>query len=187
LQTPLAGTLDASFAGSSIRYEPVGVVVGITPWNFPLMMAAWKVGPSLAAGCTIVIKPSEFTPFSTLELAAAAEAIGLPPGVLSVVNGFGPVGAHMIRHPLTDKVSFTGRCEAGGRGLAACTRSELFCGFSARLHPAFFCSTSHSVATGTKVMQTAAEGIKRVTLELGGKYVRVGWVKRLIHGPGLLI
>jgi betaine-aldehyde dehydrogenase len=77
------------------------------------MMAAWKVGPSLAAGCTIVVKPSEFTPFSTLELAAAAEAIGLPPGVLNVVNGFGPVGAHLIRHPKTDKVSFTGRC---GRG-----------------------------------------------------------------------
>jgi betaine-aldehyde dehydrogenase len=124
---------DPSFTGA-IRYEPVGVVVGITPFNFPLMMAGWKVGPALAAGCTVVIKPSEFTPFTTMELAAAAHAIGLPAGVLNVLTGDGKVGAALVEHPLTDKVSFTG-----------------------------------SGPTGTKVMASAAQQIKRVTLELGGK------------------
>lgn len=133
IQTDATLLPDPSFTGS-IRYEAVGVVLGITPFNFPMMMAAWKAGPALAAGCTIVLKPSEFTPFTTLELAAAAEAIGLPAGVLSVVTGDGKVGAEMVTHPLTDKISFTG-----------------------------------SVPTGARVMKAAADGIKRVTLELGGK------------------
>jgi len=134
IQPDQAALPDPNFAGSSIVYEPVGVVAGILPWNFSTMMGAWKVGPALAAGCTIVLKPSEFTPFSVLEMAAAAEAIGLPAGVLNVVNGTGAVGAELTTHPLVDKVSFTG-----------------------------------SVPTGSKVMGAAAGGVKRVTLELGGK------------------
>jgi betaine-aldehyde dehydrogenase len=133
IQPDASALPDPSFTGRII-YEPVGVVVGITPFNFPLMMAAWKVGPALAAGCTIIIKPSEFTPFSSLELAAAAEAVGLPKGVLQVVVGDGKVGNELVTHKLTDKVTFTG-----------------------------------SVATGIRVMKAAADGVKRVTLELGGK------------------
>jgi acyl-CoA reductase-like NAD-dependent aldehyde dehydrogenase len=93
IQPDQAALPDPNFAGSSIIYEPVGVVAGILPFNFPLMMGSWKVGPALAAGCTIVLKPSEFTPFSILELCAAAEAISLPAGVLNVVTGAGAIGA----------------------------------------------------------------------------------------------
>ena len=160
---PVEALPDASFRGST-RYEAVGVVAAICPWNFPLvrfflfssfaccltglpcphplpphphphqMMAAWKIGPSLAAGCTIVVKPSEFTPFSALCLCDAVLAAGLPPGVVNVVTGAGDVGGALVAHPKVDKVTFTG-----------------------------------SVPTGSKVMAAAAAGIKRVTLELGGK------------------
>ena len=116
---PLPGSLPPDFATSVIRYEPLGVVAAITPFNFPAMMAAWKVGHALAAGCVVVLKPSEHTPFSTLELAAVAHEVGLPAGVLSVVTGAGAVGAALSTHPSVDKVSFTGSGPTGSRVMAA--------------------------------------------------------------------
>jgi acyl-CoA reductase-like NAD-dependent aldehyde dehydrogenase len=117
-----------------IRREPMGVVGQITPWNYPLMMAVWKIGPALAAGNTIVLKPSEQTPLTTLMLAEYAAEI-LPPGVLNVITGDGePVGAGIVRHPDVRMVSLTG-----------------------------------DVATGREVARAAAESLKRVHLELGGK------------------
>jgi 1-pyrroline dehydrogenase len=119
---------------SMIRREPVGVVGQITPWNYPLMMAVWKIGPALAAGNTIVLKPSEQTPLTTLMLAEYAAEI-LPPGVLNVITGDGePVGAGIVRHPGVRMVSLTG-----------------------------------DVATGKEIARAAAETLKRVHLELGGK------------------
>ncbi|MEM9880450.1 MAG: aldehyde dehydrogenase [Pseudomonadota bacterium] len=89
--------------------EPVGVVGLITPWNVPLMSAAWKLGPALAAGCTVVIKPAEHTPASTLALGKLFEEAGFPPGVINIVPGDGPsAGAHLVAHPGVDKVTFTG-------------------------------------------------------------------------------
>jgi len=88
---------------------PVGVVGAITPWNVPLMAAAWKLGPALAAGCTVVLKPAEQTPASSLALAHLFEAAGFPPGVVNVVPGDGPTaGAHLVAHPEVDKIAFTG-------------------------------------------------------------------------------
>ncbi|HZC39301.1 MAG TPA: aldehyde dehydrogenase family protein, partial [Streptosporangiaceae bacterium] len=116
--------------------EPVGVVGAVIPWNAPLMLFAQKVAPALAAGCTVVLKPSEYGTFSVLRLARliAAES-GLPPGVLNVVTGPGePTGDALIGHPAVDKLSFTG-----------------------------------SRAVGRRVQLAAAEGCKRVSLELGGK------------------
>lgn len=91
------------------RPEPLGVVAIITPWNSPLMLLAWKLAPALAAGCTVVIKPSEFTSASTLAVAEIFADVGFPPGVVNVVTGFGnEVGSALIAHPLVRKVSFTG-------------------------------------------------------------------------------
>ncbi|MES3708702.1 aldehyde dehydrogenase family protein [Pseudomonas putida] len=118
-----------------LRFEPVGVAGQIIPWNYPLLMAAWKVAPALAAGATCVLKPSELTPLSALELAAAADAIGLPAGVLNIVPGLGAeAGAPLSHHPGVDKLAFTG-----------------------------------SVPTGSRIMSAAAQDIKNVSLELGGK------------------
>lgn len=98
------------------RHEPIGVVAAITPWNSPLLLASWKIAPALAAGCTIVIKPSEFTSASTLEFAELFEEAGFPPGVFNVVTGFGQdVGAALVEHPLVGKVSFTGSDATGRR------------------------------------------------------------------------
>ncbi|MFG1298376.1 aldehyde dehydrogenase [Xanthobacter sp. V3C-3] len=117
------------------KLEPLGVVVAITPWNSPLALTTWKMAPALAAGNTIVIKPSEYTSASLLELAKLAEQAGFPKGVVNVVTGFGPeVGEPLVCHPLTAKVAFTG----GDIG-------------------------------GQKVNEAAAPGLKKVTLELGGK------------------
>jgi (Z)-2-((N-methylformamido)methylene)-5-hydroxybutyrolactone dehydrogenase len=117
------------------RYEPLGVVVAIIPWNSPLLLMAWKLAPALAAGNTVVVKPSEFTSASALEFMKLVEAAGFPPGVVNVVTGFGAdVGAPLIEHPLVRKVAFTG-----------------------------------SDATGQKVYEGAARGMKRVSMELGGK------------------
>ena len=119
---------------SFIRREPVGVVASIAPWNYPVMMAIWKVGPALAAGNTVVLKPSELTPLSALRLAELASDI-LPPGVLNVVTGDGePAGAALVCHPGVDMVSLTG-----------------------------------DVGTGREVARAAADSLKRVHLELGGK------------------
>ncbi|MGZ4193943.1 MAG: aldehyde dehydrogenase family protein, partial [Solirubrobacteraceae bacterium] len=115
--------------------EPLGVVGLIVPWNFPLTIAAWKLGPALAAGNTVVLKPAELTPLSALRFAELALEAGLPEGVLNVVVGPGSVcGARLVAHPGVAKIAFTGSTEVG-----------------------------RSIAAG------AAETIKRVTLELGGK------------------
>ena len=96
------------------RREPVGVVGQIIPWNFPLLMAAWKLGPALATGCTIVLKPAEQTPLSALRLGELAQEAGLPAGVLNIVTGFGETaGAALAAHPDVDKIAFTGSTEVG--------------------------------------------------------------------------
>ncbi|MCO5130481.1 MAG: aldehyde dehydrogenase [Xanthobacteraceae bacterium] len=100
------------------RHEPVGVVAAITPWNSPLLLATWKLAPALAAGCTIVLKPSEFTSASTLEFARLIEEAGFPAGVVNVVTGFGAdVGEALTTHPGVDKIAFTGG-ENSGRHIA---------------------------------------------------------------------
>jgi betaine-aldehyde dehydrogenase len=120
---------------AKVRFEPVGVVGLIVPWNFPMVTTAWKLAPALAAGCTVVLKPSEVTPLPELELAAIIDTVGLPAGVLNVVNGTGPeVGAVLASDRRIAKVSFTG-----------------------------------STAVGRQVMKAAADTIKGVSLELGGK------------------
>jgi aldehyde dehydrogenase (NAD+) len=97
------------------RHEPLGVVAAITPWNSPLLLASWKIAPALAAGCTVVVKPSEYTSASTLEFVELFDEAGFPPGVLNVVTGFGAeVGAPLVEHPLVRKISFTGS-DATGR------------------------------------------------------------------------
>ncbi len=93
------------------RREPVGVVGQIIPWNFPLLMAAWKWGPALAAGCTIIMKPAEQTPLTCLRLAELAQEAGIPDGVINVIPGFGATGAAMVKHPGIDKIAFTGHYE----------------------------------------------------------------------------
>jgi acyl-CoA reductase-like NAD-dependent aldehyde dehydrogenase len=100
------------------RREPVGVCAQIIPWNFPLLMAAWKLGPALAAGCTIVLKPAEQTPLSALRVGELALEVGFPPGVLNVLTGDGSTGAALVDHPDVDKVAFTGST-AVGREIAA--------------------------------------------------------------------
>ena len=99
---------------SATRLDPAGVVGLIVPWNFPFVTTAWKVAPALAAGCTIVLKPSEITPLVELELGGIAQAVGLPKGVLNIVNGTGPqVGSALADHPGIDKISFTGSNRVG--------------------------------------------------------------------------
>jgi aldehyde dehydrogenase (NAD+) len=104
-----AQLLDSEFAG----YRGVGVVGQIIPWNFPLLMLAWKVAPALAAGCTIVMKPAEFTSLTALLFAEMAEAAGLPAGVLNIVTGDGETGKLIVEHPDVDKIAFTGSTEVG--------------------------------------------------------------------------
>ncbi len=114
--------------------EPIGVAGQIIPWNFPLLMAAWKLAPAICAGCTVVLKPAEQTPLSVLELATHFEEAGLPPGVVNIVNGPGPTGAALVAHPRVDKIAFTG-----------------------------------SVEVGKSIMRSAADTLKKISLELGGK------------------
>jgi aldehyde dehydrogenase (NAD+)/betaine-aldehyde dehydrogenase len=122
------------YAAYTVR-EPVGVVGAIVPWNFPLLLASWKVAPALAAGCTVVLKPAPSTPLTAIELGKIALEAGLPEGVLNVLTGEGPeLGQAIVEHPGIDKIAFTG-----------------------------------STATGKRVAATAAQTIKRVSLELGGK------------------
>jgi len=117
------------------RHEPVGVVAALTAWNSPLLFVAWKCAPALAAGCSVVVKPSEFASASTLEFAALTKEAGVPDGVFNVVTGFGSeAGSALVEHPDVAKITFTG-----------------------------------SDATGARVYEAAARGIKRVSLELGGK------------------
>lgn len=99
------------------RQEALGVVVAITPWNSPLLLTAWKIAPALAAGCTVVLKPSEFTSASTLEFVKLVEEAGFPPGVVNVITGFGKdVGTPLVEHPLVKKITFTGS-DATGRAI----------------------------------------------------------------------
>jgi betaine-aldehyde dehydrogenase len=103
--------------------EPVGVVGAIVPWNAPLMITAWKLAPALAAGCAVVLKPSEDAPLSSMRLAALIEEAGFPEGVVNVIPGLGePAGAPLVRHPGVDKVSFTGSPEVGRDIAIACAR-----------------------------------------------------------------
>jgi len=121
------------------QYEPLGVIAAIIPWNSPLFLAAWKIAPALAAGNTIVLKPSEFTSASILEFAKIFETVGFPAGVLNVVTGFGAeIGAPLAVHPKVAKVAFTG-----------------------------------SEATGKRIYASAAHGLKKVSLELGGKSANI--------------
>ncbi len=106
------------------RREAVGVCAQIVPWNFPLLMAAWKIAPALAAGCTIVLKPAEQTPLSALRLGELALEAGFPPGVLNVLSGDGATGAALVEHPDVDKVAFTGST-AVGREIGAKTGRAL--------------------------------------------------------------
>ncbi|HEY8763573.1 MAG TPA: gamma-aminobutyraldehyde dehydrogenase [Solirubrobacteraceae bacterium] len=133
LQGPTAGEYTQGYT-SMIRREPIGVIGQIAPWNYPLMMAVWKIGPALAAGNTVVLKPSETTPLTALKLAELAGEI-FPNGVLNVITGHGdPAGQALVTHPEVDMVSLTG-----------------------------------SVDTGKWIAKHAADTLKRVHLELGGK------------------
>jgi aldehyde dehydrogenase (NAD+) len=108
------------------RHEPVGVVGQIIPWNFPLLMQAWKWGPALAAGCTIVLKPAEQTPLTALRVAALAQEAGIPGGVINIVPGFGPTaGAALSSHMDVDKVAFTGEYLTGQLVMEAAAKSNL--------------------------------------------------------------
>jgi aldehyde dehydrogenase (NAD+) len=104
-----AQLLDSEFAG----YEAIGVVGQIIPWNFPLLMLAWKIAPALAAGNTIILKPAEFTPLTALCFAEIAHEVGIPAGVINIVNGHGETGAAIVEHPDVDKIAFTGSTEVG--------------------------------------------------------------------------
>lgn len=117
------------------RREPVGVAGQIIPWNLPMLMTAWKWGPALAAGCTIVMKPAEQTPLTCLKMAALAQEAGIPDGVINIVPGFGPTaGGALVTHRLVDKIAFTGE-----------------------------------TTTAQIIMRNAADSLKRVSFELGGK------------------
>ncbi|HCF2456885.1 TPA: aldehyde dehydrogenase family protein [Pseudomonas aeruginosa] len=103
-----------------LRFEPVGVAGQIIPWNYPLLMAAWKVAPALAAGATCVLKPSELTPLTALELGRGAQAVGLPPGVLNILTGLGDgAGRLLSEHPGVDKLAFTGSVPTGSKVMSA--------------------------------------------------------------------
>lgn len=113
---------DERFRASVVR-EPVGVAAAVIPWNYPLLMAAWKVAPALAAGCCMVLKPSELTPLTALELASIVTDAGLPPGVLNILPGLGgEAGAALVEHPGVDKVAFTGSVPTGSRIMQAAAR-----------------------------------------------------------------
>ena len=108
------------------KHEPVGVVAQIIPWNFPLLMQAWKLGPALATGCTVVMKPAEQTPLSALRVGELALEAGFPPGVLNLLPGYGPTaGAALARHMDVDKVAFTGSTEVGHLVMKAAAESNL--------------------------------------------------------------
>ena len=123
--TRLAGTVHAAGPDRhvySVR-EPVGVVAAVLPWNFPFMIAAWKLAPALAAGCTVVVKPAEQTPLTALRLAALCLEAGVPEGVVNVLTGDGRTGAELVAHPGVAKVSFTGSTEVGRHIMAAAAPS----------------------------------------------------------------
>ena len=106
-----ADKLEYAFPGR--HPKPVGVAAQIIPWNFPLLMAAWKIAPALAAGNTVVLKPAETTPLTALKLAEIIKDAGLPAGVVNILTGAGDTGAMLVEHPDIDKVAFTGSTEVG--------------------------------------------------------------------------
>ena len=109
---------------ATITREPLGVVGAIVPWNSPLLLLCWKLAPALAAGCTMVAKPSDYSPASAVELAALMDEAGFPPGVFNVVTGFGPaVGKALAAHPDVDKVAFTGSTAVGAQVAAAAAQN----------------------------------------------------------------
>ena len=115
----------AEFLSYTLR-EPVGVVAQIIPWNFPLLMAAWKLGPALATGCTVILKPAEETPLSALRLGELIQEAGIPDGVVNIITGFGEAtGAPLAAHPGVDKVAFTGSTEVGKLIVQAAGQSNL--------------------------------------------------------------
>ena len=108
------------------RHEPIGVVGQIIPWNFPLLMMAWKIGPALATGNVIILKPSEFTPLSALRMVSLIEEAGFPPGVVNVVNGYGATAGQAIaEHMGIGKVAFTGSTLVGRKIMEAAAKSNL--------------------------------------------------------------
>ena len=111
--------------GSLLFYslkEPVGVAAQIVPWNYPLLMATWKLAPALAAGCPVVLKPDPQTPLSVLRLAELASEVGFPAGAINIVPGDGPTtGSYLVRHPGVDKVAFTGSTRTGGEIMRLCS------------------------------------------------------------------
>jgi aldehyde dehydrogenase (NAD+)/betaine-aldehyde dehydrogenase len=111
--------------GSLLTYslkEPVGVAAQIVPWNYPLLMATWKLSPALAAGCSVVLKPDPQTPLSVLRIAELAGEVGFPPGAINIVPGDGPTaGAYLVKHPGVDKVAFTGSTKTGGEIMRLCS------------------------------------------------------------------
>jgi phenylacetaldehyde dehydrogenase len=109
---PVSPRSGAKILNYTVR-EPVGVCGLIVPWNYPMSMAAWKVAPALAAGCTVILKPAEQTPLTAIRLAELALEAGVPPGVFNVITGFGEAGAALVDHPGVDKVAFTGSTEVG--------------------------------------------------------------------------
>jgi aldehyde dehydrogenase (NAD+) len=122
------GLSKPGFSQNLIVREPIGVVAAITPWNFPLKMAVWKLGPALAAGNTVVLKPSEVTPVTAMELANIIHAIGFPPGVINIIPGLGAeAGEELVVHPHVDKVSFTGSTAVGKRIMSLASQSMKKC------------------------------------------------------------
>ncbi len=114
LDRELDGVSKPGFSKNLLLHEPIGVVAAIIPWNFPLKMAVWKLGPALMAGNTVVLKPSEETSVTIMELATHIQQIGFPPGVINIVTGFGPeAGAALVRSPMVDKIAFTGSTFTG--------------------------------------------------------------------------
>jgi phenylacetaldehyde dehydrogenase len=112
-KSSIHGAPGAKFHTYTLR-EPVGVVGAIVPWNFPLAMASWKLGPALASGCTVVLKPAEQTPLTALRLGELVQEAGFPPGVVNIITGYGETaGAALVNHPGVDKVAFTGSTEVG--------------------------------------------------------------------------
>jgi acyl-CoA reductase-like NAD-dependent aldehyde dehydrogenase len=118
LELPVETILDDGRARAELRHRPIGVVAAITPWNYPLLLAGWKLGPALRAGNTVVLKPSPYTPLATLRLGQIVNAV-LPPGVVSVISGGDALGAWMTAHPAVGKISFTGSVATGKAVMAA--------------------------------------------------------------------
>ena len=120
LQEDLESVSRPGFSRNTLLREPVGVVAAIIPWNFPLKMAVWKLGPALAAGNTVVLKPSQETSVTAMELARLVHEAGFPKGVVNIISGFGSdAGAEMVSHPMVDKVAFTGSTPVGQQIMAA--------------------------------------------------------------------